>query len=266
MRLRPRLEKAVRHFWAARITQSTKKPKGRSVKANNKSNRDAVTGGKYLDGFRELVADLLSESGIKHATIYWRKKTELPGWYRAEKNWDLLVVVDRKPNRELVAVIEFKSLVGSVSNNANNRFEESIGSATDFWTAYAEGAFGPSQRPWLGFFFLLEDAPKSRRPVRVKEPHFKVFAEFRVISYIERFGLLLTRLLRSKMYDATCLILSPSTGAETGEYIEPIGELSFRTFAASLVGRAMAVALLQPDGPPDPPTVEVGPDTESPDE
>ena len=94
-------------------------------------------------------------AGLKRATIYWRKKTELPGWFRAEKNWDLLVVADGK----LVAIVEFKSQVGSFGNNFNNRTEEALGNATDLWAAYEEGAFSPSERPWLGYLMILEDAP-----------------------------------------------------------------------------------------------------------
>jgi hypothetical protein len=33
----------------------------------------------------------------------------------------------------LVATVEVKSQVGSFGNNFNNRVEEAIGSATDFW-------------------------------------------------------------------------------------------------------------------------------------
>ena len=104
-----------------------------------------------------------------------RNDIELPGWYRPEKKWDLLVVADGK----LLAGIEFKSQVGSFGNNYNNRTEEAIGSATDIWAAYREGAFKPSARPWLGYLMLLEEAPGSVTPVRAREPHFKVFPEFK---------------------------------------------------------------------------------------
>lgn len=76
-------------------------------------------------------------------------------------------------------MVELKSQVGhSFGNNFNNPVEEAIGSAVDIWTAYREGAFGGPIRPWLGYLFLLEDCPKSRSPVKVEEPHFKVFPEF----------------------------------------------------------------------------------------
>ena len=85
---------------------------------------------------------------------------------------------DRR-RRAILAGIEFKSQVGSFGNNYNNRTEEAIGSATDIWAAYREGAFKPSARPWLGYMMLLEEAPGSMRPVKAQEPHFKVFPEFK---------------------------------------------------------------------------------------
>lgn len=221
----------------------------------DRGERSAVTGGKHLDGFRELIAELLEASGLQRATIYWRKKTELPGWYRAEKNWDLLIVADGK----LVAIVEFKSQVGSFGNNFNNRSEESIGSATDLWSAFEEGAFKPSERPWLGYFMLVEDSPKSQSPVKVKEPHFKVFPEFVGASYAKRYELLLTKLIRSRLYDAACFLMSSRTGGPNGEYREPSAELCFRTFVTSLLGRAIAVAQMQPPGPKVSPTIEAGP-------
>ncbi len=84
----------------------------------------------------------------------------------------------------LLASIEFKAQVGpSFGNNFNNRVEEAIGNSIDLLTAFREGKFKPSQRPWLGWLMLLEDAPKSTSPVRVGEPHFKVFSEFEKTSY-----------------------------------------------------------------------------------
>ncbi|MFO0844554.1 MAG: PaeR7I family type II restriction endonuclease [Gemmataceae bacterium] len=222
--LEQRLKDAVSFFWRTRAGRSEKQ--GGEDGDKDRGDRSAVTGGKHLDGFRELVALLLEEVGLKRATIYWRKKTELPGWYRAEKNWDLLVVADDK----LVAIVEFKSQVGSFGNNFNNRTEEALGNASDLWAAYEEGAFRPFDRPWLGYLMLLEDAAGSNNPVKVKEPHFRVFPEFRDASYAERYNQLLTKLMRKRLYDT------------------------------SLLARAIAVARTQPPEPATPPTIEAGPD------
>jgi hypothetical protein len=37
---------------------------------------------------------------------------------------------------------------------------------------------------------LLEETPRSMRPVRAQEPHFKVFPEFKDASYAKRYDIL----------------------------------------------------------------------------
>ena len=101
-----------------------------------------------------LVSDILCEAGLNKIDVKTRTALELPGYYRSEKKWDLIVVSDG----QLVTAMEFKSQVGpSFGNNFNNRSEEAIGSATDIWVAYREGRFGKTPTPFLGYFFLLED-------------------------------------------------------------------------------------------------------------
>jgi hypothetical protein len=186
-----------------------------------------------MDGFVQLVRSLLLAANVPESCIGIGKRIELPGWFRAEKQWDLIVVY----NGELLAAIEFKSQIGpSFGNNFNNRTEEALGSATDIWAAYREGAFKPSARPFLGYLMLLEDCTRSRNPVKVVEPHFKVFPEFRGASYGDRYAILIEKLLRDRLYDSACLLLSSSDSAPSGDYSEPHGELTFAKFAAPLVG------------------------------
>ena len=141
-----------------------------------------------------------------------------------------------------MAGIEFKSQIGSFGNNYNNRTEEAIGSACDLWAAYREGAFKPSARPWLGYMMLLEDAPGSSRPVRAQEPHFKVFPEFKAASYAKRYEIPLTKLVRERLYDSACFLLSNSKNGSKGGYKEPAVELNFANFMTSLLARAISVA------------------------
>lgn len=267
-----RLREAVRHFWTVRGSQAASQG-GEDDEAKDRGGRSAVTGGKQMDGFVRLVHDLLVEAGLESSMIFCstrsgeddesdqgeqprpkpkkkRKKgdgpqltqTQLPGWFRAEKDWDLLVIV----NGMLVAAIEFKTQVGSFGNNFNNRTEEALGNATDIKAAYREGAFKPSLRPWLGYLMMLEDAPKSTKPVRPAQPHFKVFKEFEEASYAERYEILLTKLVREELYDAACFLLSPQEGGLRGDCREPNVELSFRNFIASLTGHASAIARMHP--------------------
>jgi hypothetical protein len=230
-----RVKAAVKHFWKTRGRQSAKQ--GTTTGRRDSGARSAVTGGKQMDGFVELVRDLLIEAGLPDDSIYCNSRLELPGYFRAEKKWDLLVVVDGI----LLAAFEFKSQVGpSFGNNFNNRTEEALGSATDLWTAFREGAFKVSQRPWLGYLMLPEECPRSMNPVAVREPHFPVFPDFHDASYCRRYELLLNHCMRERLYDSACFLLSKQSSGSKGTFREPSLEMAFDQFAASFLGRAFA--------------------------
>ena len=190
-----------------------------------------------MDGFIELLSKLVIEAGVERGHIYYRESLELPGYFRPTKQWDCLVVV----KGHLVAALEAKSQVGpSFGNNFNNRTEEAMGSALDLWTAFRENAFGTGVRPWLGYMFLLDDCPKSRAAVGVKEPHFKVFEEFRNSSYAKRYELFCRRLVLERHYDSAAFLLSGSQTGLQGDYLEPAADLTFQKFAQSLVAQVAA--------------------------
>jgi len=237
--LRPRVSEAVAHFWRTRLEQGA--AQGGASGQKDYGSRSEVTGGAQMDGFVNLVAEIVAEAGISDASIHRDQSLELPGFFRPSKEWDLLVVV----GDQLLACCEFKSQVGSFGNNFNNRTEEAIGTAQDLWTAYREGAFQTSARPWLGWLMLLEQAEKSMRPIAVREPHFPVFSEFRDASYAKRYELLGLKLMRERLYDSTCVLLSPRDLGTNGEYSEPNVELGFERFAASLSGHAAGLARMR---------------------
>jgi hypothetical protein len=231
------LRSAVAFFWTTRAAQQTRQ--GRAAGERDRGDRAAVTGGGHCAAFVQLVRDLIVRSGVPDTRVYTaRRSTDLPGYFRATKDWDLLAISEGR----LLAVVELKSQVGSFGNNFNNRTEEAVGNATDFWTAFREGAFKTSPRPWLGHFMMLEDASGSTRPLRVREQHFKVFKEFRGTSYADRYAILCRRLVLERLYDAACLIMSSRDTGPHGDYREPDRQLSFRSFAASLVAHVTAFA------------------------
>lgn len=235
--LEARIGKAITHFWMMRRRQA--KNQGKKDGNKDQGSRSAVTGGAQLDGFVNLVNELLIESGLLHRHVFSAKKTTvLPGWFRPSKEWDIVAVADGT----VIATLEFKSQIGSFGNNFNNRTEEALGNATDLLTAYREGAFKESTRPWLGYFMLLEDVPGATSPVGVSEPHYPVFHEFRNSSYADRYGILCRKLVRERLYDAACFMMSEENGGRNGKFREPYPELSFKNFAASLTGHAMAYA------------------------
>jgi len=189
--LHPRVAIAVGEFWKTRHGQAKKQEdSGR----RDQGARGAVTGGKQMNGFVSLVRELITECGLPDASIHSESHLELPGYFRPEKKWDLVVVHDNV----LIAAIEFKSQIGpSFGNNFNNRTEEAIGTAQDIWTAYREGAFPTCERPWLGYLMLLEDCPRSTSSVSVRQPYFPVFPEFLDASYSLRYQLLLSKLVHN---------------------------------------------------------------------
>lgn len=233
--LRPRVAKAVRHYWTTRLRQQTKQ--GGATGRKDQGLRAAVTGGAQMNGFITLLAELLAEGGLRGAEVFTGKSTTLPGFFRPVKDWDLVAVADGR----LVACVEVKSHAGpSYGNNFNNRVEEAIGNAVDFWKAYEQGAFAPSPRPFLGYIMLLEHDPASTRPVRAKEPHFPVLPEFVDASYARRYGLFCEKLLRERLYDGCAFLMASREEGRRGAFSEPAGDLSAATFAAALMGRAFA--------------------------
>lgn len=226
-----RLRKAVQSYWDARASNKEKQIEGGK---SDGGTRGEVTAGLQMAELEKLIADILSDAGLKKLDIKTRISLELPGYYRSEKKWDLIVVSEG----ELVMAMEFKSQVGpSFGNNFNNRSEEAIGSATDIWVAYREGRFGKTPTPFLGYFFLLEDCDKVKTPVRNKEPYFKVDPAFDKASYSKRYELLCRRLVLERVYSAACLVMA--TNSQKTSINQPAEDLSFQRFEAALRGHVV---------------------------
>jgi len=228
------ISEAVAHYWQTRKAQRDKQKK-RGV--SDAGLRSAVTGGAQMDGFIRLFTEIIVDAGLNESYVFRKKRLELPGFFRPTKEWDLIVIKDG----QLIAAIESKSQVGpSFGNNFNNRTEEAMGSALDLWTAFRERAFNGGIQPFLGYFFMLEDCEASMRPVRVKEPHFKVFPEFVGASYMRRYELFCRKLVLERHYTSASFITSESESGLEGIYKEPANDLSFATFAKSLASHVGA--------------------------
>jgi len=232
--LHSKVSQAVTHFWQMRRIQVEKQKRRGST---DQGYRGAVTGGAQMDGFISLITETIVSAGIDKKHIFFQKSLELPGYFRPTKEWDLLVV----KNNQLIMALEAKSQVGpSFGNNFNNRTEEAMGSALDLWTAYREGAFNKTVKPWLGYLFMLEDCARSQSPVSVKEPHFEVFPEFKGASYAKRYEIFCRKLLRERHYNAACFIVSHKDKGLNGDFAEPAEDLMFNIFANSLKAQILA--------------------------
>lgn len=227
---------AVMAFWGNREKARQKQIEAGNVDAGE---RGSVTAGNNMDGFIALVIDLVKANGLAHAAIYQQRKVlTLPGYFRPTKLWDLLVINEGR----LIAAVELKSQVGSFGNNFNNRTEESIGTAHDFWTAYREGAFGKHPRPFLGWLMMVEDAPGSRSPVRDNSPHFPVFPEFQGASYLKRYDLLCQRLVQEQLYTTASVLATPRDAVNSGAFAELSELTNLKTFVTTLAGHIAAEA------------------------
>ncbi len=229
-----RTRESVAHYWQ---TRSAQRKRQQTTGKLDQGSRGAVTGGAQMDGFIRLFTDLICDAGVARECLFCERGMELPGFFRPTKEWDLVVVRDGT----LLAAIEAKSQVGpSFGNNFNNRTEEAMGSALDLWTAYREKAYLASPQPFVGYFFMLEDCPASIRPVRVHEPHFKVFPEFVGASYTRRYELFCRRLVLERHYTSAAFITSEVSTGEKGQYVTPADDLSMERFARSLIGHLIA--------------------------
>ena len=222
---------AVREFWASRSRQmSDQQERGRV----DQGFRAAVTGGQQMDGFVRILERIAVAAGVAGSEVYCgRRLTDLPGFFRPTKGWDLIVIRDGR----LLAAIELKSQVGpSFGNNFNNRTEEAMGTALDTWTAFREGAFQSSPTPFLGYLFVLQDCAASHREVKVQEPHFRVFPEYRHASYARRYELFCRKLVLERQYTSACFLLSDREKADSEvNYSAPAEDLSDEQFVAQMV-------------------------------
>lgn len=218
---------AIRAFWAGRDLQTQKQIDSGRIDAGT---RGSVTGGQHLTPLQDVIADQFAPLLDMGAEVRRTGIIPLPGFYRRAKNWDIVVTL----GDTLVAAIECKSQVGSFGNNFNNRTEEAIGNAVDLWRAYEDGYVG-KVRPWLGFAFVIEHAPGSTNPVRDQgRPLYSTDPVFDDSSYTDRYTILFERLVRERLYDATCLI---STVKGEGIHAEPLQEVSTRNLTAAIAGR-----------------------------
>lgn len=238
------LTSAIKGFWTSRTSTSNDSQEG---------GRGAVIGGKNLDGFSALIHEIADHCHFPLSAIVTDGRNDLtiPGYYRATKMWDALVIYEGR----LIAAFELKSHVGSFGNNANNRAEEAIGSASDFWIANRERAYSIEnyigrqspklisddiRPPFLGYLMLLEETEESTKPTKSTATHYKVFPEFVDSSYSRKYQILCEKLVMEKMYSAACLILSNREQGIEGRYNTPTDSLSPRSFFTDFAAKLVA--------------------------
>jgi hypothetical protein len=222
-------EDAIAAYWGAKQLQNDLSAIKNKVGAGTAG---SVRAGKQFDSIAVLLAKFFLDAGYPPDAIRITKgkRLELPGYYRAQKQWDVVVAHEDT----LVAAFECKALGGpSFGNNYNNRVEEALGSAHDLRRA-ALADFFPGEKPWLGYFFIMEDAPGSRSEVRMEKGAFPVDAIWHGASYQDRFAIFCERLMAEGLYDAVCYVTSSAADPTP---IELIQSLDWRHFSAAINAR-----------------------------
>jgi hypothetical protein len=224
---------AVLHIWTAR-TKAAEAATARG--ANDTGRRSEVTSGAHMDAIAELIAATFTEAGIPASSVFSHQRVQLPGYFRPEKKWDILVVHEGK----LLAAIELKAISSSYGNNWNNRVEEALGNATDLAHSIKAGLTG-NHAPWRGYVFIIHDEEASRRPVKCSgKPHFPVDKAFQGTSYQQRAEILCRRLMLERLYDRTWFVAADPATATVREPDPEMGWAKFKAAIEGVVGQALA--------------------------
>lgn len=219
---------AVSLFWTRRADQI-------SALADGGLAGGAARAAGHMDGIRDLVRDIFIDAGMPEDSIVY--EPYLPGFYRARKRWDMAV----RYKGALVGAVEFKSQVGSVGKNINNRFEEALGSGTDTWTAQTRFSAYGDVPPWLGYVFVLREDEETERPNRPINALFPADPAFRGMSYNQRYQEMLRRFMGDNIYQAGWFITTKIHDLHRVTYAEPLATASGKAFRAAVEGRVKFV-------------------------
>lgn len=221
---REAIQRAVENFWSTRQAQVEK------LEDKGKSGGAARANG-HMGGFTDLVAQEFIDAGVPQECIK-KSKPYLPGYYRVRKQWDLVVVWQGV----LVAAIEFKSQVGGVGKNFNNRFEEALGSATDTRTAHIKNEIYGQVPPWLGYVFVLQETSETEQKNRSTKALFPTDSAFEGMSYSERYQEMVRRFIAERIYQAGWFITTKISDAGI-VYNEPLPTATAEAFAIQIRGQ-----------------------------
>ena len=215
-----RIIDAAGFYWRMREIQAKRQRIHGSIDAGT---RGQVTGGKQLDGFANLVKEIGLLAGFRENEVFFNTSAPIPGYYRPQKNWDVTFIKDG----HLVAAVELKSQSGSFGNNFNNRTEEVLGVAHDFWKAFHMGDFGVTEAPWTGYLFFLEDSESSRKSVALQNSPLPPMQVFNNTCYQKRYEILCEQLVLQRDYTSTALLISEKDGRTVHDGGKNVSAYSF---------------------------------------
>jgi hypothetical protein len=215
---------AVLLFWTARADQM-------AALADGGAAGGGARAAGHMNGIRNLVKSIFIDAGMPESSVEY--EPYLPGFYRPRKRWDMAV----KYKGALVAALEFKSQVGSVGKNINNRFEEALGTGTDTWAAQSKLAVYGEVPPWLGYVFVLREDEETESPSRPIDALFPADPAFKGMSFNHRYQEMLKRFMGDNIYQGGWFITTKTDEGGRVSYTEPLATASGRAFRVAVQGR-----------------------------
>jgi hypothetical protein len=215
---------AVLLFWTTRADQV-------AALADGGAAGGGARAAAHMNGVRNLVKSIFLDAGMPESSVEY--EPYLPGFYRPRKRWDMAV----KYKGALVAALEFKSQVGSVGKNINNRFEEALGTGTDTWAAQSKLAAYGEVPPWLGYVFVLREDEETELPNRPINALFPADPAFKGMSYNQRYQEMLKRFMGDNIYQGGWFITTKMDETGRVSYTEPLATASGKAFRVAVQGR-----------------------------
>ena len=206
-----RVGRAVAHYWETRATQRDKqKQTGKA----DQGLRSAVTGGAQMDGFIDLFTELIVAAGIPASCVSSGRKT---------LNFRASSVPPRNGTCSSSARTRFS--LPSKPSHRSGRPSATTSTIEPKRRWEAPSTFGPptgntpisqALNRFSATSSCWRTATHPTDPVKVQEPHFKVFPEFVGASYRRRYELFCRKLVLERHYTASAFITSTAEDGMQG--------------------------------------------------
>lgn len=186
---------------------------------------------KHMQSLAAFVRQMFLDAGLQDHEV--GVDTIIPGYYRRSKNWDVVAV----HKGHLVGVVELKSQEKSPGNNANNRIEEAIGSASDAHTLQEMRQTFGRLGVWAAWCMVFNRScePIGRRKGVVSK-HFPVDPAFEDFTYAGQYATAIERFIAQNLYQAGWMVETWADG-DVIDFDEPIPTATAETLAMQIEAR-----------------------------
>ncbi|GLY95686.1 hypothetical protein Acsp02_29410 [Actinoplanes sp. NBRC 103695] len=219
-----RVSAALRDWVSVREDQAARSAAKGSAQQGRRS---SVTGGLHLNAINQLVVDEIRATGAVDLDMRTNRRATLPGYYRASKSWDLVVLQAGNP----ILAVEYKSMSGSEGKNLNNRADEILGMAEDARQAELNRLLPPRMR--RAYVFVMGDNTDSTKAVQSGVRLGRVDPVFYMATYLERMAIMCKRMRDTGLFHMAWAV---AVKESPFSWSEPDPEVGWLRFAADLHG------------------------------